>query len=62
MEHNKVIISLKDGIVWTQIFDKQDKIVSSFVSDTEIEALTKTKKYLLQHKEYVVANKKLHNL
>ena len=46
-EKNRVVVSNKDGVIWTQIFNKEgDDIISSFVSDNEIEALQKALKFL----------------
>ena len=60
-ERNKVVISLKDGTIWTQIFDKKGEVVSSFISEHEIEALQKAKKFLQEHTEYCIVHPKLDN-
>jgi hypothetical protein len=39
------VVSIKDGIIWTQIFE-DETIISSFISENEIEALEKTIKFL----------------
>ena len=61
MEHSKIIITQKDGFIWTQIFNKKDESVSTFISNHEIEALNKAKKFLMSHKEYCVVCKELDN-
>jgi hypothetical protein len=58
MEKNKIVVSLKNGMIWTQIFCKKGEIVSSYVSDDEYEALTKAKKFLREHPDILVANPK----
>lgn len=49
-ETTKVIVSIKDGTVWTQIFE-EDKIISSYTSDNEVNALVKAAEFLVSHNE-----------
>jgi hypothetical protein len=51
MERKLIEITLKDGMIWTQIFNKKQEIISSFISDDEVEAMTKASKFIRANKE-----------
>ena len=62
MEQNKIVVSVKNGTVWTQIFDKDKKIVSSFTSKHEIDALKKAKRFMEENKDICIIHPELKNL
>lgn len=58
IEMKRLVITLKKGTVWTQIFNAKGEIVSSYISDDEYQALEKAKKFYKWKPEYLVANPK----
>ncbi len=50
-------ITLKDGFLWTQIFSKDGEIVSSYISDDEVDAMKKAIKFLKENPKYLTYNK-----